>query len=770
MAEKILNTRIQLKYDSLQAWNASTIELKAGEVAIAYLPPRTEGMDAEILPATAVLMKVGPGLFKDLPFVSALAADVHAWAKKDHLDLADLPDIPVEDTEEGKFVTDVEWDEANNKLIIHRADVALDDISDKEKIALAADLGAVSTLTTTEKTAVGAINEHDTEIGDLTKLSTSNKGDLVTAINEVRQAVEVGGTGSVVTVRKADDNTYRVQQGGKDVDVAIELGNGEFTVSGDEGLEGSGSMTANQAGNTSATIKHAIPTGAAAGEKGGTNKVVTAVTTDRFGHITGITAESNETTVAIWDTFSDGSSAVLSFDGPGIRTGEIKIVADAASGLKFTNHYSSEVSGDILESGSFTIDASGVLQNAKDYTDEKIAAIPAPTDYSVTITENTDDNTVAKTYVFSQCGAEIGSIKLAKELVVTSGAVKEVEEADKPYSGAKVGEKYIELVIANQETPIYVPAKDLVDIYTAKELTTESTDEVKIAISNTNEISATLVDGKISESKLDTNIKTKLNKTWEEVGVAQGLVNALAQTHADDKAALEEAIATAQADAQKYTDDEITELALGTMSKETADDYVKKADATGYDDILTKTEAQGVYQPKGDYASKAQGERADRAVTDVTISEIGGLGTYVTGALELSADIFDGEDGAHSLLSIDVAIKKGGITTEALADGAVTTDKIRDGAVTTAKIANKAVTTAELADDVKELIKTEAATLDAVVLAESQKYTDDAIDDLHAIATSGSIYDVAEGHKVSTGADAGVKYLIFNCGSSTEVI
>lgn len=59
----------------------------------------------------------------------------------------------------------------------------------------------------------------------------------------------------------------------------------------------------------------------------------------------------------------------------------------------------------------------------------------------------------------------------------------------------------------------------------------------------------------------------------------------------------------------------------------------------------------------------------------------------------------------------------------------------------------------------------------AVVLAEAQKYTDEAIDGLHAIATSGSIYDVAEGHNTSVGADdTGAKYLVFNCGSATEVI
>ena len=195
--------------------------------------------------------------------------------------------------------------------------------------------------------------------------------------------------------------------------------------------------------------------------------------------------------------------------------------ADAAT--KVDNALTVKVGGaDVVFDGSAvkTADVDAAIEAA-------INAIPAQTDYSVTITENTDDNTVAKTYVFSQCGAEIGSIKLAKELVVTSGSVKEVTTADAPYTGAVVGDKYIELVIANQDAPIYVPAKDLVDIYTAKDMTGIEGAEVQVAISNTNEISATLVNGGVTEAKLSDDVKTKLNKTWEEVGVAAGLVEGL---------------------------------------------------------------------------------------------------------------------------------------------------------------------------------------------------------------------------------------------------
>ena len=79
--EKILNTRIQLKYDSYSNWSTNNPTLKAGEVAIAYLAASqtTATPDNGTHP---VMFKVGPGKFNDLPWASALAADVHAWAKK----------------------------------------------------------------------------------------------------------------------------------------------------------------------------------------------------------------------------------------------------------------------------------------------------------------------------------------------------------------------------------------------------------------------------------------------------------------------------------------------------------------------------------------------------------------------------------------------------------------------------------------------------------------------------------------------------------------
>lgn len=105
MAEKILNTRIQLKYDSLQNWATANTLLKQGEVAVAYLPPKGNGV-APAATSDAVLMKVGPGNFNDLPFVSALAADVYGWAKENKLTI-------IKDGT-GNVVSSIEWDATAN--------------------------------------------------------------------------------------------------------------------------------------------------------------------------------------------------------------------------------------------------------------------------------------------------------------------------------------------------------------------------------------------------------------------------------------------------------------------------------------------------------------------------------------------------------------------------------------------------------------------------------------------------------------------------------
>lgn len=81
MAEKVLNTRFQLKYDTLANWTKNNPILKAGEVGIATIPT---GASSSGLTPPAVGIKVGDGstAFNSLNWIQAIAGDVPSWAKE----------------------------------------------------------------------------------------------------------------------------------------------------------------------------------------------------------------------------------------------------------------------------------------------------------------------------------------------------------------------------------------------------------------------------------------------------------------------------------------------------------------------------------------------------------------------------------------------------------------------------------------------------------------------------------------------------------------
>lgn len=107
----------------------------------------------------------------------------------------------------------------------------------------------------------------------------------------------------------------------------------------------------------------------------------------------------------------------------------------------------------------------------------------------VTITESAGTGDVLKTYTFTQNGKEIGKINLAKDVVVTSGAVVLHD-----------GVKCLELTLTSGDV-VHIPVTDLVDVYTAK----AGADKVQVAISNSNEISASIVAGAVTATELAAN-------------------------------------------------------------------------------------------------------------------------------------------------------------------------------------------------------------------------------------------------------------------------
>ena len=119
------------------------------------------------------------------------------------------------------------------------------------------------------------------------------------------------------------------------------------------------------------------------------------------------------------------------------------------------------------------------------------------------------NNGYLKTYQFTYGTGSAFEIDIPKDLVVESGEVIVVADGS-PVSGLTNG-TYLKLVIANQTEPVYINVADLCDVYTGK----TATDGISVAISETNEISATLVGKAITEANLADTLTKKINDAEE---------------------------------------------------------------------------------------------------------------------------------------------------------------------------------------------------------------------------------------------------------------
>lgn len=116
----------------------------------------------------------------------------------------------------------------------------------------------------------------------------------------------------------------------------------------------------------------------------------------------------------------------------------------------------------------------------------------------VTIDTSTTTEGYLKSYTINQGGTKIATIDIPRDLVCTGGEV--VTDPEGQPAGT-----YIKLTIANQDAPIYIDVKTLVDVYTAQ----ASAAQIQLAISATNEISATVVAGSITANELSADSVTE---------------------------------------------------------------------------------------------------------------------------------------------------------------------------------------------------------------------------------------------------------------------
>ena len=225
----------------------------------------------------------------------------------------------------------------------------------------------------------------------------------------------------------------------------------------------------------------------------------------------------------------------------------------------------------------------------------------AQTASKVTIDGSGGTGDILKTYTFKQGGELIGTINLAKELVVTGGQIieKEVE-------GEYV--KVLQLFIANQDTPIEIKVSDLVDVYTGSsyiDINSENNISVKFdvldsALSaesskvgnaikvNSDAIKAEGTRAKGVEGVLETRLKAveddylknvdkeELSAEIDSVNEAIQNKNVTAEGENGDNA-----LVTARAEANKVTVDSTAKLQNAVIKAETALQQSDKIELTG---------------------------------------------------------------------------------------------------------------------------------------------------------------------------------------------
>lgn len=261
-------------------------------------------------------------------------------------------------------------------------------------------------------------------------------------------------------------------------------------------------------------------------------------------------------------TIAAVESTVTGSDGLGKKfTISLSGLDDVASAAELEAGLEALYGDDIPASGAITMsdldERIGDLESGSVVTVEKQA---------------TAESGYAATYVVKQNDAQVGvKINIPKDFLVKSASVETVSTADTPYSGAAVGDKYIDFVVnavdaSETAQHIYLPVDDLVDVYTAGN---------GIDVSNANVISG-VVDP-TSETFLTvgangfklTGVQAAINSAKSDV-IGASTDTASADTINGAKTYADDAVAAAAADFATAAQGTKADSAIQSVSGETA--------------------------------------------------------------------------------------------------------------------------------------------------------------------------------------------------------
>lgn len=203
--EKILNTRILLKYADYSEWTSNNPVLKAGEMALATIPNTTANATATGFSGLPhILAKIGDGTshYNDLKFMSALAADVHSWAKEANKPTYGYTEI------EGleQYIRDTansEIEDTDTQYTITAADAANHKYELKSKGLKDAAWTTVATIDLSG--LVGRVATLEGLVG-----TTKVSDQIANAIGALDAAGETAGQGEIISAVSQEDGFVKV--------------------------------------------------------------------------------------------------------------------------------------------------------------------------------------------------------------------------------------------------------------------------------------------------------------------------------------------------------------------------------------------------------------------------------------------------------------------------------------------------------------------------------------------------------------------------------
>lgn len=239
----------------------------------------------------------------------------------------------------------------------------------------------------------------------------------------------------------------------------------------------------------------------------------------------------------IADAVNALDSTVTNYVPANVETGTEEVVPDVRVDITQEDGKLTGVSATVKPN---TFDAYGAASAVQGSTTETVASVDA----KVTALQTSSEVTVEKlavategyisSYVVKQNGTQVGeTINIPKDYLVKSADLKEATDNITGSDGSTViveaGHRYIDFVVNTvgddgNESHIYLDVNTLIDVYTGG-----ATSEISVDIdSATNEVTATLVDGGITNSKIavGTIARDKIDSAFEtQIADIEGILD-----------------------------------------------------------------------------------------------------------------------------------------------------------------------------------------------------------------------------------------------------